>query len=244
MTGALPDPARLRRVLQATWPAAETVVVGPFALRRSPGGGRRVTAATVEPGAEGLAEALPRAVAQMAAWQQSPIFQVVPETPGLDALLETEGYVIRDATILYVAEVAALAAIEAPRHSVYAHWPPLAIQAEIWAEGGIGPDRMAVMERVPTPRLSMMAREKDWPVGTGFVAIHDEVAMVHAIEVRPEARRKGVGGRLMARAAQWAQTEGATHVALAVTEENVGARALYAALGMQPAARYHYRVIP
>lgn len=48
----------------------------------------------------------------------------------------------------------------------------------------------------------------------------------------------------MSQAAQWGIEQGARHLALAVTEANIGARALYGDLGMVPAARYHYRVHP
>ncbi len=241
---ALPLAAQLRAAMAATWPPEAVLEVGPFLLRRAPGAGQRVTAATAAPGAADLAESLPRAEAQMLSWGQHPLFQVVPETPGLDALLDAAGYAIKDPTILYVAPAATLAQVPTPRLSTFAHWPPLAVQDEIWEEGGIGPERRAVMHRAPIPHMSLMAREADRPVGTGFAALHEGIVAVHAVEVRPDHRRRGVGGRLMSRAAQWAQEVGAAHVALAVTEANVAARALYTALGMTAAARYHYRIAP
>jgi hypothetical protein len=45
-------------------------------------------------------------------------------------------------------------------------------------------------------------------------------------------------------AAAWAQRAGAPVFAMAVTERNAPARALYARLGLAEAARYHYRVAP
>ena len=42
-------------------------------------------------------------------------------------------------------------------------------------------------------------------------------------------------------AAQWGLTQGATRFALACTEANTAANALYAGLGMTPVAGYHYR---
>ena len=240
----LPGPPAMMAALAATWPAAETLASGPFLLRRSPGGGSRVTAATAPPGAADLAAALPRAEAQMRAWGQVPIFQIVPDTPGLDALLDAAGYDLKDPTMIYAAPAALLARIETPRMTGFAHWPPLAIQAEIWAAGGIGPDRQAVMHRAPDPRISLLARDSDQPAGTAFAAIHDGIAMIHAIEIVPALRRRGNARRLIARAAAWALDHGAAHLALAVTEANAGARALYAGIGMSPAARYHYRVAP
>lgn len=239
-----PSADLLRDAMRATWPEAESLTIGPYILRRSHGGGQRVTAATVMPGASGLAEALPRAEAQMLSWGQSQIFQVTPETPGLDALLDGEGYRIKDPVMIYVAPVAQIAQIPTPRLTTFAHWPPLAVQREIWEQGGIGADRLAVMDRVAGPKTALLARRGDSPVGTAFAAIHAGIVVLHAIEVRPEHRRQGDGRRLMSRAAQWAMEQNATHLALVVTEANIGARALYADLGMEPAARYHYRVRP
>lgn len=79
---SLPSADALRAAMGATWPAAEEKPVGPFLLRRSQGGGQRVIAATVAPGATGLAEALPRAEAQMQSWGQTRIFQGHPADAG------------------------------------------------------------------------------------------------------------------------------------------------------------------
>ena len=45
-------------------------------------------------------------------------------------------------------------------------------------------------------------------------------------------------------AACWAEAEGATTLALAVTTRNAAARALYASLGMAVVGQYHYRMKP
>lgn len=238
----LPSADHLFQVSWTTWPAAEEIDLGPYRLRRSPGGGQRVSAATAMPGAAELAEWFPRAEAQMLAWGQTPIFQILPDTPGLDALCDGAGYVAHDPVLLYAAPVAVIAGLDVPRLSTFTHWPPLAIQHDIWAEGGIGRDRVAVMERVRGAKTSILARRDDRPVGTGFAAIHQGVAMLHAVEVRAAERRHGDGRRMMAAAARWAAEAGADHIALAVTEGNVAARSLYAGIGMEPVTRYHYRV--
>lgn len=128
----------------------------------------------------------------MQSWGQVPIFQVMPETPGLDALLDAAGYAIKDPVILYVAPLERIAAIPTPRLSTFALWPPLAVQREIWAAGGIGADRVAVMERVQGDKTALLARRDDRPVGVGFAAIHNRIVMLHALEVRPEDRRKAM----------------------------------------------------
>jgi ribosomal protein S18 acetylase RimI-like enzyme len=68
--------------------------------------------------------------------------------------------------------------------------------------------------------------------------------MVHALEVRPEARRKGLARHIMRHASAWAEGQGAKYLALAVTRANVGANALYSSLGMEVVGQYHYRMAP
>jgi GNAT superfamily N-acetyltransferase len=105
------------------------------------------------------------------------------------------------------------------------------------------------MTRPTGPRMTLMARADDRPVGVAFVALTDkdgdgDIAMIHAIETAPEHRRKGAGGLLLRGAASFAAEHGAVWLALAVTEANAPARALYEKLGMALAGRYHYRIAP
>ncbi len=73
----------------------------------------------------------------------------------------------------------------------------------------------------------------------GFILIRvvaDE-AEILTLAVRLAARRRGVAARLTARAAVAAQALGAIRLFLEVAEDNAPARALYTALGFQPAGR-------
>ncbi len=160
----------------------------------------------------------------------------------LDQVLERRGLVVKDPTVLRVADVSRLADIKIPRVTKFCTWPALAIQRTLWAAGGIGPQRLAIMERAAGPKTTLFGRMDDQPAATGFVAIHNGIAMLHALEVHPDRRRKGMARWMMHQAAQWAQRQGATRLAILVTKANFGANALYQGLGMECAGQYHYRV--
>ncbi len=113
---------------------------------------------------------------------------------------------------------------------------------ELWTAGGIGPARQAVMDRVAGPKTGILARADDTPAGTAFVACDGKTAMIHAIHVAPELRRRGAAGNIMRAAAHWAQDQGAETLALAVTRANDAANHLYASIGMKVVGYYHYRV--
>jgi GNAT superfamily N-acetyltransferase len=66
--------------------------------------------------------------------------------------------------------------------------------------------------------------------------------MLHALEILPHQRRKGMGVWMMRQAAYWAAEQGATELAVLCTRANAGANALYARLGMQQSGGYHYRI--
>ncbi|MBN2759614.1 MAG: GNAT family N-acetyltransferase [Rhodobacteraceae bacterium] len=218
--------------LAATWPPARIWHQNGWTLRDGAGGGKRVSAATAsaDARAEDLAALMP----------QGPLAMLRPDQTALDADLAGLGYALEDPTLIYAAPVADLA--EKPPHvSLFDIWEPLEIMRDIWAEGGIGPDRIAVMDRAAGPKTAFLARLADRVVGCGFCAIHDGVAMLHAVEIAPAYRRQGAARTMLHGAADWAQKQGAAWLALAVTEANVPARALYERAGMQQVARYHYR---
>lgn len=227
-------------VLESTWPAARTRRLGPWTLRDGEGGGKRVSAATA--GSPVTRTDLDQAERAMIDQGQRPLFMIRPDEPDLDRLLATAGYTPLDPTMLYAAPIDAFTQEPLPRVSAYYVWPLLAIMVDIWAEGGIGPERIAIMDRAVSPKTAILARHTDQPAGTAFVSIVKNIAMIHAIEVSAKLRRQGVGGNILRAAAFWAQDQGATHLSLAVTEANAGARALYTSFAMQVVGRYHYRV--
>lgn len=236
---ALAADTALFRAIDATWPGAETLRHGPWTLRRGAGGGNRTSSATLD----GPSGDIAAAEATMRAWGQVPLFMIRPGDEALDGALAERGYRLADAVVLFAAPAAALAPPE-PDPLVSIGPAPLAVMAEIWRHGGIGPERLAVMDRVAGPRAFLLGRTGDRPAGCGFVATAGGVAMLHALEVAPFARRRGVGAAMTRMAARWALEVGAERLALAVTRANAPARALYARLGMAEVAAYHYRAAP
>lgn len=226
-------------VAEATWPPAAIHRVGPWLIREGQGGGQRVSAASP---AAGWSDAdIPTAEAAMRALGQSPLFVIHPADSALDSALAARGYALHDPVVAYAAPTATLAAEEPPFLSTFPHWPPLAVTRQIWAEGGIGPARIAVMDRARPPKTAILGRSGDRAAGAAFVAIHGNVAMLHALETTPTLRRKGCAYNILRAAARWARDHGAHTLSLLVTERNAAAHALYASLQMQVVGQYHYR---
>lgn len=231
-----PAPARLFAAMDATWVPAEVVDRDGWRLRRGLGGGGRVSSASpLAPGGDiALAEA------QMAAWGQPPLFRLTPEDAALDSALAAGGYRITDIVSLLVAPAAALD--DGSDHTARVIRVPhtLGLARELWAEGGLAAGRLAVMGRVPGGS-ALMARLGDRPAGMAWVAADGDIAYIHGIAVVPAHRRQGVGALLIQGAARFALEAGAAWLALAVSQGNAPALALYAKLGMAAVTNYHYR---
>ncbi len=235
------DQAASFEVLAATWPPATYHREGPWLFRQSPGGGKRVMAASGE--GPVTRENIEQAEQRMRDMGQPVLFQLGPSDP-LDPILAEMGYLRVDETMLYVCPIGVLAQHPVPPVTAFPIWPPLQLARDIWDQGGIGEDRVAVMERAQCPRTAILGRVNDRAGGVCYAAIHKGCAMLHALEVLPEQRRSGLGRSLVVASAHWAASQNASHFALLVTRQNKPARALYEALGMQPMDGYHYRVKP
>jgi len=225
-------------VIDTTWPATSVQQVGGFVVREGRGGGSRVSSASLETAFE--TADIGAAIAAQRALAQQPKFIIRPGEDALDAALAARGFELFDPVVIYAAPIETLSS-EVPPVSAFAHWPPLAIARQIWAESGIGAARQEVMDRAAGPKAVVLGRTQDRAAGAAFVALHAGVAMLHALVVLPEFRRHGLARAMMAEATRWAKAEGAAQMSLVVTKANVAANALYAGLGMTPVCQYHYR---
>lgn len=225
--------------MEATWPPATIKQLGPWLLRDGKGGGKRVSAATLAGKFD--PQTIADAEAAMRGAGMRPLFQLGVDDGALDAALDARGYHVVDPVVIYCCNLSDTAQTAPPHMKTFPHWPPLGIAAELWAEGGVDPARLDVMHRALGPKCAILARNADRAAGVAFVALHGQIAMLHALEVTPLMRRKGSARHILQAAAKWAQGEGAADLYLAVTAANAPARALYASFGMQVVGQYHYR---
>lgn len=231
-------------VVEATWPAHRSWREGCFTYRDGQGGGSRVSATTFEGGeqASPTPAQIRTAEAQMASLGQPCLFMVRDGQGGLDHALENAGYQVKDPVTLWRISPGDLIGAPLPRVATFCIWEPLAIQRELWAEGGIGPERLAIMQRAKGVKTAILGRIEDKPAGVAFVAIERGRAMLHALEIRASMRRKGMAQLIMRQAAFWAAEQNAEELCLLCTRENNAANQLYDGLGFAPGGGYHYRI--
>ena len=238
----LPNIETLFEVCEHSWPAAHQERVGPWIIRDGQGGGQRVSAATVESTFD--QSDLARAEQAMQDLGQTRLFMVRDGETELDAMLEANGYAIKDPVNMYACPISNLTDVEIPRVTAFTIWEPLRIMLDIWASGGIDAARIDVMLRSSCPKTALLARWNEQPSGAGYVAIHKGIAMVHALEIVAHQRGMGVGKWMMRRAAVWASQQNATHMSVICRQANDAANGLYTSLGMTLIGKYHYRIKP
>lgn len=231
------DP-KLAHAFEATWPAAEYRDAGGFRVGRGYGGGGRISSARALD--DWQADGIDAAVAVHREWDQPALFRVNDDDSDLAAALRARGFTPNRQTLVMEAPVANLTDQPLPPVTAFPAWPPLAVQNEIWAAGGLSQARIDAMDRVSLPKNSILGRINDRPAGTAFVAWDGEVAMLHAIEVAERYRRLGLAQWIVREAAFMSAEQGATRLALAVTAANDAAVGLYRKMGFSEIARYAY----
>jgi len=230
-----PTSQQLFDAVDATWSAKQFINHAGWIIRKGMGGGQRVSAATLE--APLMDVDITKAEHQMQALGQKALFMVRDSDVDLDNVLEQAGYEIVDPVVVLASPVNDLLTHQHIDHAVDLHDTPNLDAQTLWADGGIGPERLAIMDRVSGPKTIIQTKN----CGVAFAAVHKDIAMVHAVEVSKNHRRKGVANALMYKAALWAQDQNCNWLAVLTVAANIPARRLYETLGMKKAAAYHYR---
>ena len=229
-----PSEDQLFEAIDATWPAFRRYALDGWIFREGRGGGKRVSATSlVETSAS-----IDLAIEEMGFLGQAFLFMIRGSDVELDANLATRGFVIVDPVVLLGQETAKNGEQDA---SFLPNTIPSKEQLEIWSEGGIGPARIKVMARAKGPSCFAALKEENETCATAFAAIHNDIAMVHAVEVSKEYRRRGLGRKIMQGLSHWAGKMGAKNMVVLTVRDNVAAQSLYESMGMIEVGAYHYR---
>lgn len=244
-----PGPEAMQRIAAAGWPPVEAEALGGWQLRAAAGFTRRANSVQTlgDPGLP-LDAALDAAARWYAARGLPAHVEVtVPGSPDeLSAVLARRGAVAAE-TLVRTAPLAALAPAGG------AAVPDVRLSREVTADwlsryrrsGGSAAVQAAALAVLHGGRSVWFATLRlpevpDGPAAIGRMAVDGAWAGFSAIEVHPDARRRGLARGLMAVLASRAAEEGATGAYLQVEADNAPARALYDRLGFTTAYRYHY----
>ena len=228
----------------AAWPPTESLTLGSWKLSAGDGFSRRRNSAVP---AGSLPENLERRFSDVREWYRvrglPTLYRITPLCDtAVDDVLADRGLALEAPTLVMSRSLEATELVEGVAESpvVTDTW----VQTELAAVGiersSIGP-WLGTIAAVPSPASFVVPVDDGEPVGAGFGVVVDALLGVFEIVVRPEYRRRGHAGRLMAALHQFGTREGAQRAFLQVLEDDEPAIALYRSLGYEVSHRYWYR---
>ncbi|WP_370110898.1 GNAT family N-acetyltransferase [Streptacidiphilus sp. MAP12-33] len=258
----VPAPAEMQRIAARGWNALEQEALGGWVLRASSGFTRRgnSTQTLGDPGLP-VEEALDRVQDWYAARGLPAFIELTSpgSTPGLAAALAARG-AQEAATFVRTAPLARLAAPAGanagPRAGtdVGADVRLSRTADEAWMSRyqRVGDDAAkaaaarALLHSGPSVWFASVTLPEvpDGPAAIARCVVDGVWAGFGAVEVVPQARRRGLAGALMATLASRAAEEGASGAYLQVEADNTVALALYDKLGFDTSYRYSYARLP
>ncbi|MEG8040934.1 GNAT family N-acetyltransferase [Sphingomonas sp. LR60] len=233
---------RVERACAAAYPPRESLRVDGWLVACSGGGSRRSNSASAtRPDATLDAATLAAISNRYDAAALPTIVRVTGLAPGLTAMLDAAGFDSPEGQTRTLSR-----ALDSSGESVGevivtnatdASW--LAARRRLTAAIE---DPAAVATRIVGPVGYARIGEGEATAAIGYVAIHDQIAVLEAIATDPAVRRQGHARSIVTTLLAWAAGQGARHAALQVEAGNVAARALYAGLGFtNNLYGYHYR---
>lgn len=227
------------------WPSFRQVLMGGWVLRFADGYTFRSNSVQPIYGCdEDVSEQVRRCEAMYASMRLPCAFKVSPavQPPDLDALLETSGYRVHTPTSVRV-----LGDLPEPIGDAGLSIEPLDAWIEAYSSVCDLSDakrrlHAGIVERIPLPICTMVAREDGVPVACGLGVLQGDYVGLFDIHTAQSMRRMGLGTRVVRGILGWARGRGASKAYLQVVRDNSPAIALYDKLGFRHAYSYWYRV--
>jgi ribosomal protein S18 acetylase RimI-like enzyme len=260
---SIPGLETLETLMDSAWPAAERVESGGWVLRAASGVTQRANSVWPrDPGEDPHLQFA--AVREARLWYRSRrlplIFQIFDDArhAALNAVLDAEGFTRQSETLVLVHVPGAESGPESgadsggPEPAVEISAGPSAEWLELWwsVDGRGGADELAVARRILDGCPSLYALVGDdggAPAAVARLALPNAGPSgpgwggLYCMATRPDARRRGYGGRVVRALLDEGGARGLAGYWLLVMASNAGARELYARAGFREAGRYLYR---
>lgn len=240
------DIVALEKIAARAWPAREEAHLGGWLLRAASGHtGRANSCWTLETPDRPVDDAIQAVEDWYAARGLAPMFRTtdgatVPSDLG--ALLAARGYAQEMETLVMLGPLTARADAQVSLSSASdAGFREVLFGVEHRGDGD-AQERLEVLSRIPAPVAFAKLEVEGRPAAVGVCAVEGEWAGLSAMRTLADARRQGLGRRVVGALHAFAAEAGARRAYLQVEAANDPAIALYRSLGFSPAYAYrHWR---
>lgn len=233
--------------MRAGWPAVEEVAVEGWVARFAGGVTQRANAVLPLAAPPDPREALDQVEKLYADRGLPAVFQLGPATEpaDLDDVLAARGYTSGSPTSVQATTLDRALAV--PKGVAITQAPDRAWLDLWWAvDGRSDATALATARKVLTggPALYATLTDTRGAAAVGRLALVGAWGGVFCLTVRPDARRRGLGGAVLTGLLAAGQARGVSRSWLQVRAENTAARRLYERAGYTQTATYHYRTRP
>jgi len=236
----------------ATWPAEESIPLGPWRLRATHGYSHRANSVRTV-AAESMSANWDDLVTEAEAFYREhrlpSIFHISPATmpSDLDQILDHRGHLIEKSSEVLSADPVAICAATARQDflgQIILHNDPDADWLSCALDERIGPKKIReqICRRIPAPRAFASIIENGRTIARALGAVNSGIGWVYCMATVPDRQRRGCATRLLNSLADWSSTNGAKKMYLQVQADNAVARELYVRSAFVKQYEYHYRV--
>jgi GNAT superfamily N-acetyltransferase len=244
------DPISVELAAEATWPAEESVAIGPWRMGASHGYTRRANSVRTShaPVDADWSELIVQAENFYRARNLPPTFHISPATrpSNLEDLLASRGYAVDAPSEVWSANPEeALAATDRETPGVLA-LSETCDTAWLACDLEDNPRRAQLREelcgRIPVPRLFALVVAGEIPASHALAVLHSNIAWIYGMATQPSYRRRGFANQIIHATADWAISRSASAIYLQVESQNAPARFLYTQATFTHQYDYHYRI--
>jgi len=237
---------------EAVWPPATLIEVAGWRCRLDRGVTRRANSVLAADWQGGDLDARLDEVEKIYRSKAlPPCFQINPQSrpAGLEAALAARGYATEGASLVQGLDLAQDARPSPGLRidpEVRLHDAPSPGWLALLAGGGdpaAAAAKAAILARVQEAKVYLSIGPEAAPLAMGTGLRAGDTVWANNMYTAPDARGRGLAGRILAAIAGWALDQGVTRFHLQVEADNHPARRLYEGFGFRPLYPYRYRVL-
>lgn len=241
------NPKRIEEISLNSWPALQQMYYDGWVLRFSKGYTKRANSINILSASEMALETKVMYCEQIYSAQALPAIFRLNSLTGqtLDAILQEQGYQVRDQTSVQAIDLSALACEVGAGIEIWndriEDWMLAFAKLQGWGSDG-NPIHEKMVKRILSRKFLVIRQDSGIVVSCGLGVLEDGHLGIFDMVTDTAQRNRGFGKQVVSALLALGKHQGASQAYLQVVKKNVPALRLYAGFGFQAIYDYWYRV--